>query len=201
MCQRLSEMEAGTRLVVQDAREDVDLTADSALAELASEAGVTRFTGYADLLGDASVLRLVRDGEVVESSGEGDTVDVVLDTTPFYAESGGQVGDVGTLTVRITAALCLACGVPAEYAAPVGVLCAAALNGEAIMTKHCQARSDGEAGMWQAPQDSRVSYSGVQSAPAWRYCVNSVIRTSTYAVICPYTTDPQPLAMCFTFVV
>lgn len=88
------------RVVLQDAREDVDLTADSALAELASETGTTRFTGYAELLGPGNVVRLVRDGDVVETCCEGDSVDVVLDTTPFYAESGGQVGDTGVLTVR-----------------------------------------------------------------------------------------------------
>lgn len=79
----------------------MDLTADAALAELASEAGVTQFTGYTELLGAASVVRLMQDGEMVESCGVGATVEVVLDATPFYAESGGQVGDVGMLTVRL----------------------------------------------------------------------------------------------------
>ena len=84
----------------QDAREKLDLTADSALAELASRTGATDFTGYENLRLDCvAVLQLLKGGAEVEGCYEGDKVDVVLPRTPFYAESGGQVGDVGTLKV------------------------------------------------------------------------------------------------------
>ena len=59
--------------------------------------GETSFTGYEHLEGSAKVVGLFRDGEAVESLNAGDSGMVVLDETPFYAESGGQVGDSGEL--------------------------------------------------------------------------------------------------------
>lgn len=57
----------------------------------------TLFTGYGQLEGGGSVVALVRDGESVESLAQGESGMVVLDQTPFYAESGGQVGDQGVI--------------------------------------------------------------------------------------------------------
>ncbi len=67
--------------------------------------GETRFTGYEHLAGRADVVGLYRGEEAVEVLSAGDEGIVVLDATPFYAESGGQVGDRGWLTgdrVRLT---------------------------------------------------------------------------------------------------
>ncbi len=58
----------------------------------------TEFTGYDELAGEAAIQALIVGGEVVESAGAGTEVDVIVGTTPFYAESGGQVGDRGTIT-------------------------------------------------------------------------------------------------------
>ena len=58
----------------------------------------SRFTGYESLEDPAEVLLIERDGKEVEEAEEGARVAVVLDRTPFYAESGGQVGDTGMLT-------------------------------------------------------------------------------------------------------
>jgi alanyl-tRNA synthetase len=89
--------------VLQDAREDIDLTADDILSQVAQDVGKTMFIGYEhQVLDQVSVLSLVRQGKVVGSACEGETVDVVLAATPFYAESGGQVGDQGTLVVRFS---------------------------------------------------------------------------------------------------
>ena len=61
-------------------------------------AGVTPFTGYVELATESSVRGIVRDGEAVAGASEGDVVEVVLEKTPFYAESGGQDSDAGTIT-------------------------------------------------------------------------------------------------------
>ena len=57
----------------------------------------TQFVGYERLSQSATVTGLYRDGTACERAQAGDAVVVVLDTTPFYAESGGQVGDAGIL--------------------------------------------------------------------------------------------------------
>jgi alanyl-tRNA synthetase len=62
-----------------------------------SRFGRTTFFGYDDLEGEAVVLGLVRDGMSVDAATEGQTVEVILDRSPFYAEAGGQVGDRGML--------------------------------------------------------------------------------------------------------
>jgi alanyl-tRNA synthetase len=57
--------------------------------------GPSRFLGYDSTEGVGEVLALVRDGALVEHAEPGETVDVLVDQTPFYAESGGQAGDQG----------------------------------------------------------------------------------------------------------
>jgi alanyl-tRNA synthetase len=58
----------------------------------------TAFLGYDSLAASATVLNIMRDGSAVNEAHQGDAVEVVLSQTPFYAESGGQVGDTGMLT-------------------------------------------------------------------------------------------------------
>ncbi len=58
----------------------------------------SEFVGYEQLTVQSTVAAIVADDAFVQSAGEGQTVQVILDATPFYAESGGQVSDLGLLT-------------------------------------------------------------------------------------------------------
>lgn len=57
----------------------------------------TPFTGYEKLLDESKILAIFKDGQSVEKIIVGETAQIVLEKTPFYAESGGQVGDSGEL--------------------------------------------------------------------------------------------------------
>ena len=57
----------------------------------------TSFVGYTNFTSEAKVLAIIKDGERVSEADIGEETALVLDTTPFYAESGGQVGDTGVI--------------------------------------------------------------------------------------------------------
>ena len=65
------------------------------LVEVAASAGGTEFLGYQMLEADARVLAVLTDAGKAEVAGEGEEIRLILDRTPFYAESGGQIGDHG----------------------------------------------------------------------------------------------------------
>ncbi|SAY50562.1 alanine--tRNA ligase [Neisseria weaveri] len=65
--------------------------------QLAYDGQDTEFKGYTERKTEAKILALYKDSEPVNELNEGETGAVVLDNTPFYAESGGQVGDVGLI--------------------------------------------------------------------------------------------------------
>ena len=66
--------------------------------DLVEEKGGTEFIGYTAEEGEGEVVALIKDGARVDKVVAGDEVDIVLNQTPFYAESGGQVGDAGLAT-------------------------------------------------------------------------------------------------------
>jgi alanyl-tRNA synthetase len=76
--------------------------------ELKEKLGATEFLGYATEKAEATVTALIVDGKPVDAALVGQDVAIVLNQTPFYAESGGQVGDAGLITgadslrVRVT---------------------------------------------------------------------------------------------------
>ena len=65
--------------------------------EIAEEHGVTEFLGYDTETAEGVITALVRDGAVIGQAAIGETVQIVVNQTPFYAESGGQVGDAGLI--------------------------------------------------------------------------------------------------------
>ncbi|MBX9663497.1 alanine--tRNA ligase [Novosphingobium sp.] len=74
-------------------------TADSEVwFDIAEREGATEFTGYTANIGEGVVVALVKGGKEVAEAGAGETVTVITNQTPFYAESGGQMGDAGTIS-------------------------------------------------------------------------------------------------------
>ena len=82
--------------------------ADAAIwFDIADKSGVTDFLGYDTETAEGKIVALVQDGEATDKVEEGGDVQIALNQTPFYAESGGQVGDTGVIrtdtgTARIT---------------------------------------------------------------------------------------------------
>ncbi len=85
------------RAATKDAAEAAWSTYGGVHAELLKEFGPSSFVGYEQLSHTAQVVSLIKDGKRVEELRAGDTGEVILDTTPFYAEMGGEVGDTGIL--------------------------------------------------------------------------------------------------------
>jgi alanyl-tRNA synthetase len=73
-----------------------DKASDDLWYDIAEEQGSTEFIGYTGHEGDAQVIALVRDGVRVDAAQAGDEVTILTNQTPFYGESGGQMGDAGT---------------------------------------------------------------------------------------------------------
>jgi alanyl-tRNA synthetase len=61
------------------------------------ETGPSQFLGYDDIVGDSQLLGIVTGGDVAKTLSEGESAELVFDRTPFYGESGGQIGDAGSI--------------------------------------------------------------------------------------------------------
>jgi alanyl-tRNA synthetase len=80
------------------AHETIDLTVQGALDKLAEHIHPTAFLGYTEPTASAKIVALLVEGKSVDIAEVGTTVQIALDQTPFYAESGGQIGDRGYLS-------------------------------------------------------------------------------------------------------
>ncbi|HEY2961635.1 MAG TPA: alanine--tRNA ligase [Pyrinomonadaceae bacterium] len=98
----IQKVQVGEQLPRMQGKVSVKL--HSVYTKLAERLGKSIFKGYETTgVSDSRIVALIK-GDAVESLKEGDEGEVVLDHTPFYAESGGQVGDVGVLTTDETLA-------------------------------------------------------------------------------------------------
>jgi alanyl-tRNA synthetase len=103
--QGLNVDEAGFRRLMQEQKDRAKADAKSKKAGAQAvdiyrelrELGPTPFTGYTELSTESKVRGIVVDGVLAEAAEEGDLVEVVLEQTPFYAESGGQDSDAGRI--------------------------------------------------------------------------------------------------------
>ncbi|MFZ1287452.1 MAG: alanine--tRNA ligase, partial [Candidatus Phosphoribacter sp.] len=99
--------EAGFRRLMQEQRDRAKADAKAKKSghgdtgvyrEVADAIGhVVEFTGYDEVVSEARVAGVIRDGVSVHSAGPGDQIELVLDRTPFYAEGGGQLADGGRI--------------------------------------------------------------------------------------------------------
>ena len=96
--EKFNELLANQKATARAARKDAGADAWKNTS-VKIDAEKTVFTGYTDFTAEAKVLALVNaDGELVDMLGAGEKGSVVLDKTPFYATSGGQVADTGIIT-------------------------------------------------------------------------------------------------------
>jgi alanyl-tRNA synthetase len=90
-------MEARRKQSQQGSDLEADIFARGPVADLKTSSGATIFTGYDRIQDRGVVVGLIRDDELVTEVKEGEVVMLVADRTPFYAESGGQIGDAGVI--------------------------------------------------------------------------------------------------------
>lgn len=75
-----------------------DYSATTAYKDILANGGLTEFLGYSEVVSEAVITGIVVEGEATPAAAVGAHVEVIVNRTPFYAESGGQLGDHGTFT-------------------------------------------------------------------------------------------------------
>ncbi len=93
---RFAELMQEQKVRAREARANISGWSDAS-KNLLADIPATKFVGYDTMVADAKVLAILVDDMSVNEVSEGDCT-VILDTTPFYGEGGGQVGDIGALT-------------------------------------------------------------------------------------------------------
>ncbi|WP_066637768.1 alanine--tRNA ligase [Desulfolucanica intricata] len=84
----------------RSARQETEYISEAAvlLKNIREERGQTNFVGYNQLEAEAKIIALIKDGQLVESAQAGEDVEIIMDITPCYAESGGQVSDYAKIS-------------------------------------------------------------------------------------------------------
>ena len=95
--QEYTSLMTEARKKAREAHKDAGAEAWKSSGNATKEMDKTPFVGYETLSGDSEILAVVVDGEKKQAATEDDNITLVLSETPFYAESGGQVGDVGVI--------------------------------------------------------------------------------------------------------
>ena len=89
---------AKQRKRAKDASVSIDLTEEGSIEREISLFDETRFEGYEKLETTSTVIGIFKNNESVKQAVQGDLVKIIVNRTPFYAESGGQIGDKGSIT-------------------------------------------------------------------------------------------------------
>ncbi|MGN0504725.1 MAG: alanine--tRNA ligase [Ruminococcus sp.] len=145
----LAEQKKRSRAARKDAGADAWLSDNVDLSAI----NATEFVGYTEYASDTEVLAVIREGELESAAGVDDKAILVLKKSPFYAESGGQVGDTGTIsgdgftfevnnTTKDASGIFLHAGVVTEGSVTVGDKCKASIDVDrrmAIMRNHTAA--------------------------------------------------------------
>ena len=92
------ECMAAQRARARAARKNDAAATNDMIAQFVAQGIKSTFTGYTALTADTEILAILADGHPVPSLAAGQHADILLQQTPFYAESGGQIGDTGTIT-------------------------------------------------------------------------------------------------------
>ena len=75
----------------------------------------SKFVGYDQLQTSSTVVAIIKNGELIEEAFSGDEVQLILDVTPFYAESGGQIADRGMIYAEGVAVSCKGCSKSSKW--------------------------------------------------------------------------------------
>ncbi|MGD9874313.1 MAG: alanine--tRNA ligase [Kiritimatiellia bacterium] len=96
--ERFNELMDEQRARARGARKDAELAKEMDQISALVSAGVrSQFTGYTNLEDDSEIICILKDGKSCESVNAGDEAEIMLAKTPFYAESGGQMADLGVI--------------------------------------------------------------------------------------------------------
>ncbi|MEG0978596.1 MAG: alanine--tRNA ligase, partial [Oscillospiraceae bacterium] len=95
---KFSQLVAEQRQRARAARKDAGADAWKGTGNAAEALSATKFLGYTSLKSQAKLEAIIVNGEKVETADEGDGIILALNKTPFYAESGGQIGDIGIIS-------------------------------------------------------------------------------------------------------